>query len=515
MAVFTADKRTSAIFAPPRVVVWGVPAADALAEASTALFGDTERAQAFSLDLRVPMALPSFPKSPTRAVLWLAGTPASAEVARSLLYDLVRPLLHQTSEFVVGFEHPRERITPAYIGRDERWHLDVEDAIGLLEADAVAEQFAQLHLLRTRVAMTPIEEQLAAAFEREGVRAEPQVRFGPFTVDFLVSENGSKFAVEADGADFHDADRDRERDATLRGLGITDVLRFTGSEIYTDADRCANRVKERLQGALRQAPSPARQTLDASQTLAVQHAGGAARVLAPAGAGKTRVLVNRIAELIERGVEPSSILALAFNKKAQEQMTAALKGELRIGVAQRKVYDRSDPGVRVVTFNAFGRRTLDERFGYAPTPTSDGALRNAMEKAVRDAGTDLAGSLRGSDPLGRFLEARARVVADLRPADAEHIELERVKAPTVVIPYEPVNQAFEAELVRRGICGFDDQIGDTVTRLLADREQRVYVQNFFTHVLVDEFQDLNPSQLALLDIVDRMRSSSPSATTTS
>ena len=504
MSTFTKQKPSATIYVPARVIAWEAPTIEALTQAGSTVFPEVKRWHALSIDLSAPIALPELPGPEARLVLWITGIAGSASAARSLLHNAVRPLLDQRHEFLVGFEHERTQVVPACIDLAERWRLDVEDAVSLLEADAVPEHFPLLHLLRTRVALTPIEEQLAAALERENVKAEPQIRFGRFTVDFLVRENGSTFAVEADGATFHEAGRDSRRDAALRDLGITDVIRFTGSEIYRDADRCAARVKERLQG-LSQPSSPViRQSLDPSQSAAVRHSGDATRVLAPAGAGKTRVLVNRIAELIERGVEPSSILALAFNKKAEEQMTETLKNTLRIGVAQQQVYDRSDPGVRVLTFNAFGRRTLDELFGFRPSPVSDRAvLRDAMAVATQRAGTHLGGSPRGSDPVGELIRARDRVVADLQPVKTQYVEFEQIKAPPVVAPFEPVNEEYEAELVRRGICSFDDQIGDAVRRLLGDREQRLFVQNSFTHVLVDEFQDLNASQLALLDIVSR------------
>ena len=64
--------------------------------------------------------------------------------------------------------------------------------------------------------------------------------------------------------------------------------------------------------------------LDDAQRAAVEHERGAARVLAPAGSGKTKTLVSRVVELVDRGADPSGILMLAFNRKAAEQLEERL-----------------------------------------------------------------------------------------------------------------------------------------------------------------------------------------------
>lgn len=83
---------------------------------------------------------------------------------------------------------------------------------------------------------------------------ETQKKIGRYRVDFLVSRNGSRKAheiiVECDGHDFHErtkeqAARDRSRDRALQIDGRR-VFRFTGSEIYRDAFRCATEVLEAL-----------------------------------------------------------------------------------------------------------------------------------------------------------------------------------------------------------------------------------------------------------------------------
>ena len=71
-------------------------------------------------------------------------------------------------------------------------------------------------------------------------------------------------------------------------------------------------------------PDTGQPPLDPAQRAAVEHARGPARVLAPAGSGKTKTLISRVLQLVERGTDPSGILMLAFNRKAAEQLEERL-----------------------------------------------------------------------------------------------------------------------------------------------------------------------------------------------
>ncbi|MCL4216204.1 MAG: ATP-dependent helicase, partial [Candidatus Hydrogenedentes bacterium] len=93
--------------------------------------------------------------------------------------------------------------------------------------------------------------------------------------------------------------------------------------------------------------------LNSSQTQAAAHAGGPALVLAGAGSGKTRVIIERMAWLIgEQGLDPRHLLALTFTNKAANEM--------RTRLAARLGADRV--GVWVGTFHSFALFLLRREF---------------------------------------------------------------------------------------------------------------------------------------------------------
>lgn len=272
---------------------------------------------------------------------------------------------------------------------------------------------------------------------------------------------------------------------------------------------------------------PPQPPLDAAQRAAVEHAGGPARVLAPAGAGKTKTLVARVVRLIDRGADPSRILLLAFNRKAAEQLEERLAAHgipttRRLGsppgppvrrfpgerAARGRQTARERPsGVHCATFNAFGYRYQREVLGARIAVDLTGAeLRALMRRAIEASGLSLTElrPTRGSDPVGAFLGALPRVRAALESPDEVEIRLESAgRQPIVTVPFGPAHERYARAQQATGRQSFDDQIYFAVADMLADPTHRAFVQDRFEHLLVDEFQDLNGAQLALVDVLSR------------
>jgi DNA helicase-2/ATP-dependent DNA helicase PcrA len=273
----------------------------------------------------------------------------------------------------------------------------------------------------------------------------------------------------------------------LTGTGEADVVLADGRRVICDGGPLDVRLAASLpvgvvhrtmieHGHLRPlglAGSP-RPDLAADQLAAVMEPTGSARVIAPAGSGKTRVLTERLRLLLEDwGLPAPAVTAVAFNVRAAEEM--------RIRLAEV-------PGVRVRTLNA-----LALRLSGASRTIDTGEVRRRLERLVafpRRAETD---------PLAAWIEALSRVRLGMRSPEAVAAELggELVEGRRL----GEVAVAYRAGLAADGVVDFDEQVVRAVERLLAEPGFRQASQRHARMVLVDEFQDLTPAHLLLLRLL--------------
>ncbi len=219
-----------------------------------------------------------------------------------------------------------------------------------------------------------------------------------------------------------------------------------------------------------------RQELAADQQAAVWHTSGAARVIAPAGSGKTRVLTERLRHLIvERGVEADIVTALAYNRRAAEEMRQRLRDLTR------------DVSPRVQTLHALGYALLN---GVRPRRLLD-------EKSQRDVLWKLVPvkPQQNQDPLAPYLEALTEVRTALRAP----VEVEKLRGD--VPGFAAAFARYRAILRDRDWLDFDEQIYGAVELLLADAAIRKRAQRACRHLLVDEFQDLTPAHLLMVRLL--------------
>jgi superfamily I DNA/RNA helicase len=223
--------------------------------------------------------------------------------------------------------------------------------------------------------------------------------------------------------------------------------------------------------------------LNPPQREAVTHPSGPLLVLAGAGSGKTRVIIHRIASLLERGIPAEAIAALTFTNKAAEEM----RGRIAALLGSRKAASKLTMG----TFHSLGLQVLR---------TERAALGFPRGFAIYDA----------SDQLGLIKELLRRVHADGRRYDAKSILTRISLAKNAFVPPEAFAPAegdeydeITAELYPRyqeslrafAAVDFDDLITETVALLEREQEVRERWQARFHHVLVDEYQDTNRAQL--------------------
>jgi DNA helicase II / ATP-dependent DNA helicase PcrA len=224
---------------------------------------------------------------------------------------------------------------------------------------------------------------------------------------------------------------------------------------------------------------PADSRLAADQLRAVRHGSGPARVIAPAGSGKTRVLTERLRHLVAASrYEPEGVVAVAYNRKARDEMVARTAGL----------------GARILTLNALGYELVASGLGRRPDVLDVRDVRRLLEPLVPRGARRL-----NTDPLAPYIEALSAVRLGLR--DPIDVEDERGDVPGLADAFP----AYRAELRRRGVVDFDEQVLLAIELLLGDGAFRRAQQTRHRHLLVDEFQDLTPAHVLLIRLLSAPR----------
>ncbi len=233
-------------------------------------------------------------------------------------------------------------------------------------------------------------------------------------------------------------------------------------------------------------------SLNDRQREAVTTTEGAVLILAGAGSGKTRVITVRIAYLIlEKEVAPYNILAVTFTNKAagemRERVTELLKGQ------------KMQSAPLVTTFHSLCVRILRQDIehlqeGYNKSFTiydTDDSIK-VIKACVKDIGFDekqlgarqVLNAISGSKNRGEDYELYA---SKIEYTDEKRAAIARVF------------KLYEERLNNANALDFDDLMIKTVRLLRKNQEVREKYNNKFKYILVDEYQDTNALQFALIN----------------
>ena len=232
-------------------------------------------------------------------------------------------------------------------------------------------------------------------------------------------------------------------------------------------------------------------SLNPQQREAVQTTEGALLILAGAGSGKTRVITVRIAYLItEKQVPPYNILAVTFTNKAA--------GEMRERVEELMKNQRQQSAPLVTTFHSLCVRILRQEIenlaeGYTKSFTiydTDDSLK-VIKACTKDIGFDekqlaprqVLNAISGSKNRGEDFELYASKV--------EYTDERRAAIARIF-------KLYEERLNNANALDFDDLLIKTVKLLRVSKEVRDKYNDKFKYILVDEYQDTNPLQFALI-----------------
>jgi DNA helicase II / ATP-dependent DNA helicase PcrA len=224
--------------------------------------------------------------------------------------------------------------------------------------------------------------------------------------------------------------------------------------------------------------------LDADQRRAVESDAAPLAIVAAAGSGKTTVLTRRIAYRIEHGhAEPRHIAALTFTRDAA--------GELRRRLRRLEIHESIEAG----TFHSIALRLLRDRA--LTRNESMPALAPDRPRLVRECLKELRLELEAYPAMTDIDWARARRI---EPRDYERQSRAARRRGTVPPGrFVDLAAAYERLKRRRGVVDFDDLLDLNLRAVQTDEAFRSLVHWRFRHFFVDEAQDLNPLQHALLE----------------
>lgn len=223
--------------------------------------------------------------------------------------------------------------------------------------------------------------------------------------------------------------------------------------------------------------------LNEEQKEAVTTTNGPLLVIAGAGSGKTKVLTNRIAYLLEKGVSPFSILAITFTNKAAKEMkdrVISLVGDI-------------GNNMQISTFHSFGVKVLRRNYSYLNLTStfniydSEDSLTlikriykelNIDEKIinpknVKNKISSLKNDMISPDSFSKYAKDRENeIILD-------------------------VYKKYQKELISNNAVDFDDLLVLPVKLFRENKEILDYYQEKYKYILIDEYQDTNEAQYKL------------------
>jgi len=233
--------------------------------------------------------------------------------------------------------------------------------------------------------------------------------------------------------------------------------------------------------------------LNEQQHAAVTAPPGPALVIAGAGSGKTRTLIYRVAFLLEQGIPPECLLLLTFTNKAAREMmqrvTDLLGGELS--------------ALWGGTFHSIGARILRRHateLGYEPdfSILDREDAKDLLQACLGDMDIDVTSTrFPKADVLGDVFSLAVNMD---RPVEAV-LKEQFPYFLSLAAPITQLHQRYQARKKASNAMDFDDLLALWLKLLRDNAQIREEQQRRFQFVLVDEYQDTNKIQGALLDLL--------------
>jgi DNA helicase-2/ATP-dependent DNA helicase PcrA len=241
-----------------------------------------------------------------------------------------------------------------------------------------------------------------------------------------------------------------------------------------------------------------KQNLNPAQEKAVNMPDTPLLIIAGAGTGKTKTLTNRIAHLIASGARPEKICAMTFTNKAAREMLERVaelaNGKWHITHGRyRDIFGAPNPYIG--TFHSFGARLLRMEARKAHR-TPQFAIFDAsdsmqvMRRIVKDEG------VKEDAPAGEMLDLVSKVKSGTLTLD--DLKMKAGRAGRYAADIFPI---YEDALREQNAFDFDDLLDKTARLLEEHPDVLEKYRERFSHILVDEYQDVNNRQYDLIRLL--------------
>ena len=222
--------------------------------------------------------------------------------------------------------------------------------------------------------------------------------------------------------------------------------------------------------------------LDPTQTAAAKSDAPVQLTLAGPGSGKTSTLTGRFFHLVRQGVDPGRILAVTFTRKAADEMRRRIATLLQLDEAAR---------LDVMTFHAFAYRLLRRNPSLAGLSERFVLWNDAEQRRVFTTRRMFWNE--EDDILDIIGGAKERLL------DAQAFGAAINKSDDVLAEAARYFEVYEHALCAAGAIDFADMVPLIANAMTRDEAFWRSITGSYDHVLVDEYQDVNPGQLKLLD----------------
>lgn len=232
--------------------------------------------------------------------------------------------------------------------------------------------------------------------------------------------------------------------------------------------------------------------LEGQSKAAVEHRGSHVQIIAAAGSGKTEVVSQRVVSLIAEGAEASSIVAFTFTERAAQELKNRITKRLtdRLGPA---AVDRL-AGMYVGTIHGYCFQFLQQMVPkYETYDVVDEGQHVAL--LCREASRL---KLKELSPKGQLFDAIGLFNRSLQVIENELLDINSMPEPFRTVLFE-----YRAMLDKYRLMTFGMQIARAVEELQKPDVQ-ILMKDRIKHLIVDEYQDVNPAQEELVATLERL-----------